>query len=38
VVCRTGLGDRDLADLRQELRDLADRVAATGTARGDVTG
>ena len=30
VVCRTGLGDRDLADLRKELKDLADRVAATG--------
>jgi MarR family transcriptional regulator, organic hydroperoxide resistance regulator len=38
VVCRTGLDDRDLADLRQELRDLADRVAATGMARGDGTG
>ncbi|MCJ2011999.1 MarR family winged helix-turn-helix transcriptional regulator [Methylobacterium sp. J-076] len=30
VVCRTSLGDRELADLRQELKDLADRVAATG--------
>lgn len=38
VVCRTGLDDRDLADLRQELRDLADRVATTGIARGDGTG
>lgn len=27
VVCRTGLGERDLADLRQELKDLAGRVA-----------
>ncbi|MGU3667202.1 MarR family winged helix-turn-helix transcriptional regulator [Methylobacterium sp. A49B] len=34
VVCRTGLGERDLADLRQELKDLADRVAAAGIARG----
>ncbi|MGD6459144.1 MarR family transcriptional regulator, partial [Xanthomonas citri pv. citri] len=24
VVCRTGLGDRELADLRQDLKDLAD--------------
>ena len=35
VVCRTGLGDRELADLRQELKDLADRVAAAGMAQGD---
>ncbi len=35
VVCRTGLGGRDLADLRQELKELADRVAATGMARDD---
>jgi len=27
VVCRTGLADRDLADLRRELKDLTDRVA-----------
>ena len=34
VVCRTGLDERDLADLRQELKDLAERVAATGMAEG----
>lgn len=33
VVCRTGLGDRDLAELRQDLKDLADRVAATANVR-----
>lgn len=38
VVCRTGLGERDLADLRQELKDLAERVAATGMPRGDEPG
>ena len=38
VVCRTGLGDRDLADLRQELRDLAESVAAMGMVRCDETG
>ncbi|MEE8627787.1 MULTISPECIES: MarR family winged helix-turn-helix transcriptional regulator [Methylobacterium] len=38
VVCRTGLGERDLADLRQELKDLAVRVAATGMPRGDEPG
>ena len=38
VVCRTGLDDRDLADLRQELKDLADRVAATGMTRGSEPG
>ncbi|TXM92152.1 MarR family transcriptional regulator [Methylobacterium sp. WL116] len=38
VVCRTGLGDRELADLRQELKDLADRVAAAGMAQSDEPG
>ena len=38
VVCRTGLGDRDLADLRRELKDLADRVAGVGMAQGDEPG
>jgi len=38
VVCRTGLGERDLAELRQELKDLAERVAATGMPRGDEPG
>ncbi|POR42191.1 MarR family transcriptional regulator [Methylobacterium sp. V23] len=27
VVCRTGLAERDLAELRQELKDLTDRVS-----------
>ncbi|WP_342153269.1 MarR family transcriptional regulator [Methylorubrum sp. SB2] len=35
VVCRTGLGDRDLADLRQELEDLTDRIAATRAVPSD---
>ena len=35
VVCRTGLGDRDLAELRQELKDLTDRIAASGTVPED---
>jgi len=35
VVCRTGLGDRDLADLRQDLKDLTDRIAATGAVPQD---
>ena len=35
VVCRTGLGDRDLVDLRQDLKDLADRIAATGAVPQD---
>jgi len=30
VVCRTGLADRDLAELRWELRELTDRIAADG--------
>lgn len=30
VVCRTGLADRDLAELRRELRELTDRIAADG--------
>ncbi|WP_419828487.1 MarR family winged helix-turn-helix transcriptional regulator [Methylobacterium sp.] len=38
VVCRTGLGDRELADLRQDLKDLADRVATAGMAQGDEPG
>ncbi|CAM2781617.1 MarR family winged helix-turn-helix transcriptional regulator [Methylobacterium mesophilicum] len=38
VVCRTGLGDRELADLRQNLKDLADRVATAGMAQGDEPG
>ena len=32
VVCRTGLADRELADLRQELKDLSERIAAAGAA------
>ena len=35
VVCRTGLGDRDLSDLRQELKDLTDRIAASGAVPHD---
>jgi len=38
VVCRTGLADRELADLRQELKDLADRVAAAGMVQSDELG
>jgi len=38
VVCRTGLGDRELADLRQELKDFADRVAAAGMVQSDEPG
>lgn len=38
VVCRTGLGDRELADLRQDLKDLADRVTTAGMAQGDEPG
>ena len=30
VVCRTGLADRELADLRHELKDLGERIGATG--------
>lgn len=35
VVCRTGLQDHDLADLRQELRDLSERMTATGVVPQD---
>ncbi len=35
VVCRTGLGEHDLAGLRQELRDLTDRIAATDAVSSD---
>jgi MarR family transcriptional regulator, organic hydroperoxide resistance regulator len=35
VVCRTGLGDRDLADLRRDLKDLTDRIAATSAVPQD---
>lgn len=35
VVCRTGLGERDLADLRQELKDLAGRVSDNAVAPTD---
>lgn len=35
VVCRTGLADRELADLRQELKDLSERIAATGALMRD---
>ncbi|WP_132251303.1 MarR family winged helix-turn-helix transcriptional regulator [Methylobacterium segetis] len=30
VVCRTGLAEGDLAALRQELKDLTDRIATSG--------
>ncbi|GJE46792.1 MarR family winged helix-turn-helix transcriptional regulator [Methylobacterium soli] len=30
VVCRTGLSDRDLSALRQDLKDLTDRIAVFG--------
>ncbi|MCJ2050089.1 MarR family winged helix-turn-helix transcriptional regulator [Methylobacterium sp. J-070] len=32
VVCRTGLDDGHLADLRRELKDLSERMTATGAA------
>ncbi|MCJ2014177.1 MarR family winged helix-turn-helix transcriptional regulator [Methylobacterium sp. J-076] len=35
VVCRTGLGEKDLGVLRQELKDLTDRIAATGVVPQD---
>ncbi|MFK5595670.1 MarR family winged helix-turn-helix transcriptional regulator [Methylobacterium sp. HMF5984] len=35
VVCRAGLGERNLADLRQELKDLAARVADNAVAPND---
>ena len=35
VVCRTGLADRELADLRQELKDLSGRIAAAGAVTVD---
>lgn len=35
VVCRTGLAERDLAELRQELKDLAGRVADCAVAPND---
>lgn len=31
VVCRIGLVDRELAELRQELKDLADRITVAGS-------
>ncbi|MCJ2088518.1 MarR family transcriptional regulator [Methylobacterium sp. E-005] len=37
VVCRTGLGDRHLAELRQELKDLTDRIATSGIVPEDET-
>lgn len=37
VVCRTGLTEEGLADLRQELKALADRVAAQGGEPQDET-
>lgn len=39
VVCRTGLDEGELAELRQDLKSLIDRVAAsTHTRRDDVAG
>ena len=32
VVCRAGPDDKDLATMRRELKDLTDRIAATGDA------
>ena len=35
VVCRTGLAGEELADLRRELKDLTDRIAAAGAVPRD---